>query len=123
MSNNETIDTLKRRLAKATEIFNEQKQTIATLENTIADLKLKNKELRNDYELSANENEKLIKRIEELKLKLGKLSKDPFFETATTAIHKQKENNQNISTNAISTSIYCNKRIGDEHVQNISFVI
>lgn len=123
MSNNETIDTLKQRLLKATEVFNEQRQTIKTLENTIADLKLKNQELRNNYELSVTENEKLIKRIEELKLELGKLSKDPFVETATSALQKQKENNQNVSTNANSNAIYCNKRIGDEHVQNISFVI
>lgn len=134
----ENIDMLKQRLAKAVEIFNEQKQTISNLEQQVKDLqfqlsesnktfdKLVNeynalKEENFDLELQVNkvynENEKLVKRIEELKLELGKLSKDPFVETATTSINKQKENNQNISI-----GVY-NRRMGDEHVQNISFTI
>ena len=41
------------------EIFNEQKQTIKVLEDTITDLKLKNNELKNSYDLSVEENKKL----------------------------------------------------------------
>lgn len=143
---NENIDVLKQRLAKAIEIFNEQKQTISNLEQQVKDLefqlsetnktfdKLVNqyntlKEENFDLELQVNkvytENEKLVKRIEELKLELGKVSKDPFIniDTATSALKKEKENNQNASTNANYIRIYGNKRIGDEHVQNISFTI
>ena len=55
----ENIDVLKQRLSKAVEIFNEQKQTIKVLEDTITDLKLKNNELKNSYDLSVEENKKL----------------------------------------------------------------
>lgn len=130
---NENIDILKQRLAKAVEVFNEQKQTIADLEQQVKDLqfqlgetnktfdKLTNeyKKIKEENSSLESENKKLVKRIEELKLELGKLAKDPFFniDTATTAINKQKENNKNISTNTY------NRRMGDEHVQNISFII
>ena len=139
MKNDENIDVLKQRLAKAIEVFNEQKQTISDLEQQVKDLqfqlsesnktfdKLVNqyKTLKDENSTLESENEKLVKRIEELKLELGKLSKDPFvnIDTATTALKKQKENNQNASTNANYTRIYGNKRIGDEHIQNISFTI
>lgn len=134
MKNDENIDVLKQRLAKAVEIFNEQKQTIADLEQQVKDLQFQLSETNKTFDKLVNEyntlkeenssleseNKNLVKRIEELKLELGKLSKDPFvyIDTATTAINKQKENNQNIST----INVY-NRRMGDEHVQNISFTI
>lgn len=134
MKNDENIDVLKQRLAKAVEIFNEQKQTIADLEQQVKDLQFQLSETNKTFDKLVNEyntlkeknssleseNEKLVKCIEELKLELGKLSKDPFvyIDTPTTAINKQKENNQNIST----INVY-NRRMGDEHVQNISFTI
>ena len=97
----ENIDVLKQRLSKAVEIFNEQKQTIKVLEDTITDLKLKNNELKNSYDLSVEENKKL-------KLELEKLSKDPCVnvDTATSALKKQKENHQNISTNTNYGNIF-----------------
>ena len=97
----ENIDVLKQRLSKAVEIFNEQKQTIKALEDTITDLKLKNNELKNSYDLSVEENKKL-------KLELEKLSKDTCVNvnTATSALKKQKENNQNISTNTNYANIF-----------------
>ena len=60
----ENIDVLKQRLSKAVEIFNEQKQTIKVLEDTITDLKLKNNELKNSYDLSVEENKKLKLELE-----------------------------------------------------------
>ena len=104
----ENIDVFKQRLAKAVEIFNEQKQTINELKNTIADLKLINNELKHNYELSTEDNEKLVKRIKELKLELEKLSKDQFVnvDTATSALKKQKENSQNISINRNCGTIF-----------------
>lgn len=135
---NENIDVLKQRLAKAVEVFNEQKQTITDLEQQVKDLQFQLSETNKTFDKLVNEyktlkdenlslesqvnlitveNEKLVKRIEELKLELGKLSKDPFVNTAASARNKHKENNQNISV-----ATY-NKRMGDEHVQNISFTI
>lgn len=146
MKNDENIDVLKQRLAKAIEIFNEQKQTISDLEQQVKDLQFQlsesnktfdtlvnqyktlkdeNSSLESQLNLMTNENEKLVKRIEELKLELGKVSKDPFvnIDTATSALNKQKESNLSASTNANYIRMYGNKRMGDEHVQNISFTI
>lgn len=135
---NENIDVLKQRLAKAVEIFNEQKQTISDLEQQVKDLQFQLSETNKTFDKLVNkynilkdensslesqlskvneENKKLVKCIEELKLELGKLAKDPFVDNASSTISKQNENNQNIS---IDTH---NRRIGDEHVQNISFTI
>lgn len=139
MKNDENIDVLQQRLAKAVEIFNEQKQTITDLEQQVKDLQFQLSETNKTFDKLVNEynklkeenssleseNENLVKRIEELKLELGNLSKDPFvnIDTATSALKKQNESNQNASAYANYTRIYGNKRIGDEHVQNISFTI
>ena len=93
----ENIDVLKQRLSKAVEIFNEQKQTIKVREDTITDLKLKNNELKNSYDLSVEENKKL-------KLELEKLSKEYTKEEFEFYIEKIME---------IDEKIYKTKKIID----------
>jgi chromosome segregation ATPase len=132
MGNNDNNDVLKKRLDKAVEIFNEQKQTISNLEQQVKDLefqlsetnktfdKLTNayntlKKENSELELQVNEStiekNKLLNEINNLKLELGKLAKDPFtnIDTATTAINKQTQDNKNaiaLNSNKIQEVYY-----------------
>lgn len=132
MGNNDNNDVLKKRLDKAVEIFNEQKQTISNLEQQVKNLefqlsetnktfdKLTNayntlKKENSELELQVNEStiekNKLLNEINNLKLELGKLAKDPFtnIDTATTAINKQTQDNKNaiaLNSNKIQEVYY-----------------
>jgi regulator of replication initiation timing len=130
-----TIEGLQARLVKAGQIFNEQKQTISNLEQKISylesQLESTNKsydELVSDFHNLEVENDKLKDKVSKLKLELGEISKDPFviIDTATTALNKHEESNQNVANGKYTNTFapintmenIISSKLGIEHDNN-----